>query len=89
MIDWIVAAYRRLLPRCRSLPPERLADADVCIRPRGHHRWDREDADWHADGTGYIWNDALGRWRWMGPPVGVEDAYEIDPEFRGVFTEEA
>lgn len=70
----------RWLPRCAVSPPWRLADAGPCITPRGHEQSGRPDADWHADGQGYIWN--ADRWRWMGPPVRMEDLY--DPLRNGV-----
>ena len=67
-------------PRCGSHGPWRLADCGPCIAPRGHEHHGGPSPDWHADGTGYIWNDVEGRWRWMGPPVSVEDAYDLPPE---------
>lgn len=77
-------------PRCGSHGPWRLADCGPCIAPRGHEHHGGPSPDWHADGTGYIWNDREGRWRWMGPPVSVEDLYDLPPEVErtlAVFTE--
>lgn len=85
--------YRWLGPRCTATPPWRLADAGTCIIPRGHERLARDDADWHADGTGYIWN--ADRWAWRGPVIDLSDlgvtADQTDPlgdHPHGVFTED-
>lgn len=49
---------------------------------------------WHGDGNGYIWNDVLGRWQWMGPVVNLADEYPNPPQgdnetgdLRAYFTE--
>lgn len=67
---------RRFGPRCGAPPPWRLADdAGTCVGYRGHDRDPRKDGpDWHADGRGYIWNDVIGRWQWMGPVIDVEES---------------
>lgn len=76
-------------PRCRAHPPEKLPDADVCCVYRGHERSRRDDADWHADGQGYIWNDTLGRWSWRGPVVNLADEYPDPPggDYHAMWTE--
>jgi hypothetical protein len=56
-------------PPCGAEPPAKLPDAGPCLLPRRRHGV--PDEGWHADGNGYIWNDELGRWRWMGPVVDL------------------
>jgi hypothetical protein len=70
----------RYLPRCGAEPPWRLADAGPCIIPAGHETSGHDDADWHADGTGYIWNDHTGRWRWQGPILDLSREYRDLPD---------
>lgn len=82
----------RRKPRCAAPPPWKLPDAAPCCCPRGHEHTDRDDRDWHADGRGFIWNDVLGQWRWMGPVVDLAEEY-ADHEspsgaYQAVFTEE-
>lgn len=68
----------RCLPRCGALPPGHLTDAGPCIIPRGHETSGRDDADWHADGYGFIWNAT--RWRWMGPVIDLAEEYRDLPD---------
>jgi hypothetical protein len=70
--------WRRFAPRCKSPAPEKLPDAGPCARWRGHLS---ADGGWHADGQGYIWNDEVGHWRWMGPVVDLlgRDVHPDDP----------
>lgn len=64
--------WRSWGPRCNAEPPWRLIDAGPCIVYRGHERREKgEHADWHADGSGFIWNAT--RWQWMGPVIGPEE----------------
>lgn len=88
MRAWLRGLWWRSRPRCGKYGPERLADCGPCCRPRGHERWYRYGPDWHADGTGFIWNDVLGRLRWMGPPVSMEDLYDLPPDVAAVFRED-
>lgn len=82
MIRRILIALRfgRLLPRCAAAPPWRLSDAGPCIIPRGHEASGRDDADWHADGNGFIWNKATGHWSWMGPTLDLAEMYRDLPD---------
>jgi len=85
--------WRAWGPRCGAEPPWRLADAGPCIIYRGHDREDRENADWHADGWGFIWNAT--RWAWRGPRLDLSDALRDHPtrdssgdQYEALFTEE-
>lgn len=69
---WRPWARARYGPECGARPPWRLVDArPCCIRDRAGHLG-RTDG-WHADGTGFIWNDELGRWQWNGPVVDLSE----------------
>lgn len=66
------------LPRCGARAPWRLApDCGPCIIPAGHETSGRDDADWHADGGGFIWSET--EWRWMGPLADLDELYRSDP----------
>ena len=74
---WRPWSRARYGPQCGAEPPWRLPDAGPCCvrsRPAGGHLGETEG--WHADGRGFIWNDELGRWQWMGPPIGPEE-YDV------------
>lgn len=86
MMAWLAGLWWRSRPRCAAPGPWRLPDCGTCCRPRGHEKWTKHDPDWHADGTGYIWNAT--RWRWMGEPVSVEDLYDLPPDVAAVFRED-
>lgn len=80
--------WRRYGPRCAAAPPWRLADAGLCICPRGHEHHDGPSPDWHADGTGWIWN--ADRWAWRGPVISLEDVWDghVVPSAAPLFTED-
>lgn len=76
-------------PRCGATGPDKLPDCGTCIAPRGHEHHGGPSPDWHADGTGYIWNDHEGRWSWMGPLINLREVYGDHPEsYDAVFTED-
>lgn len=68
MKNWFL---RRFGPRCGAAGPWRLIDCGTCIIYRGHEHDGYDKADWHADATGFIWNET--RWQWMGPVIGPEE----------------
>jgi hypothetical protein len=76
-------------PRCRTNPPWKIATAEPaagsCILPA----WFAHREGWHADGTGYVWNDH--QWVWRGPVVDLAEAYRDldwdDPDTAVAFTE--
>jgi hypothetical protein len=88
--------WRRWGPRCAAPGPWRLPDCGTCCLPRGHERWmvyGTDHADWHADGTGYLWTAT--QWAWRGPILDLDDLLRDDPardtwgdQYAPVFTED-
>lgn len=100
LVDAVIRSWRRAGlawrlwgPRCGAAGPDKLPDCGTCIGYRGHERADVEYADWHVDGTGFIWNAT--RWAWRGPVVDLAELYpdaiasHDDPlPHVGIFTED-
>lgn len=59
---WLYDWWWRTRPRCGDTVAYPVIDP--CIRPKGHEGWKKNGPEWHADGSGYIWNHTT--WRWTG-----------------------
>lgn len=76
--------FDRLCRRaCGAEAPVHALQTEPCVRPRHHGRRVRlartgeaVHDHWHADGTGYLWDDA-GHWAWHGPQVDTSDLTDL------------
>lgn len=79
-VRWKIRARRliavvllcRYQPRCAATPPDLIGNAHPAAGPCILPRW-YPNRKWHADGTGYIWNET--QWAWRGDPIDLSEEY--------------